>query len=72
MNDISAVTLPGKVEDIIVSSHGPEKVQIAVGDLGTGLRIKNVMTTDDGKKTHLNPGADLQVTISTETASTKP
>lgn len=71
MTEISAVTLPGKVEDIILSSHGPEKVQIAVGALATGLRIKNILTTDQGKESHLNPGDDLQITISTHSASTK-
>jgi hypothetical protein len=72
MRETSAVTLPGKVEEIVVSSHGPEKVQIAVGDLPRGLRIKNILTTDDGKKSQLNPGDDLQITISADSASTKP
>jgi hypothetical protein len=66
MREISAVTLPGKVEEIAVSSQGPKKVQIAVGDLTTGLRIKNTLTTDDGKESHLNPGDNLQITISTK------
>ena len=70
MKDISAVTLPGKVEDIVVSSHGAEKATIAVGDLSRGLRIKNVLTTDDGKETHLNPGDDLQITVEAAAEST--
>lgn len=69
---MSAVTLPGKVEEIVVSSHGPEKVQIAVGDLTTGLRIKNILSTDDGKKSQLNPGDDVQITISADSSATKP
>jgi hypothetical protein len=60
------------VEEIVVSSHGPEKATIAVGDLKRGLRIKNIMTTNDGKKSHLNPGADVQITITADSASTKP
>jgi hypothetical protein len=72
MRETSTVTLPGKVEEIVVSSHGPEKVQIAVGDLARGLRIKNILSTDDGKKSHLNPGDDLKVTITADSAATKP
>ena len=72
MRKTSAVTLPGKVEEIVVSSHGPEKATIAVGDLATGLRIKNVMTNDDGKESHLNPGDEVQITISADSSSTKP
>jgi hypothetical protein len=71
MREILAVTLPGKVEDIVVSSHGPEKATIAVGDLARGLRIKNLLTTDDGKETRLNSGDDLQITISAESTATK-
>jgi hypothetical protein len=32
MNDNSAVTAPGKVEEIVLSSHGPERVKISVGN----------------------------------------
>jgi hypothetical protein len=72
MRETSAVTLPGKAGEIVVSSHGPEKVQIAVGDLTTGLRIENLLTTDAGKESRLNPGDDLQITISAGSASTTP
>ena len=72
MRETSTVTLPGKVEDIVVSTHGPEKATIAVGDLAQGLRIKNVLTTDAGKESRLNPGDDLQITISAGSASTTP
>ena len=72
MREISTVTLPGKVEEIVVSWHGPEKVQIAVGDLPRGLRIKNILSTEDGKKSQLNPGDDLQITITANSAATKP
>jgi hypothetical protein len=38
-----------------LSSHGPEKIKIKVGDLSQPLRIKNKLTDADGKETRLNP-----------------
>jgi hypothetical protein len=72
MNDNSAVTLPGTVEEIVVSSYGPEKVKIKVGD--QGLQIKNMLTDAEGKETRLNPGDDVQITIKAppESTTTKP
>jgi hypothetical protein len=71
MNDnSSSVTLPGKVEEIVLSSHGPEKVKIAVGDLSQGLRIKNVLTDSNEKETRLNPGDDVQITVEAPPEST--
>jgi protein involved in polysaccharide export with SLBB domain len=74
LSENSAVTLPGKVEEIVVSSHGPEKVKIAVGDLSRGLRIKNLLTDAKGKETRLNPGDDVQITVKAppESTTTKP
>jgi protein involved in polysaccharide export with SLBB domain len=63
MSENSSVTLPGKVEEIILSSHGPEKVKIKVGDLSQPLRIKNKLTDADGNETRLNPGDDVQITV---------
>ena len=75
MNDNSAVTLPGKVEEIVVSSYGPEKVKIKVGgDLSQGLQIKNMLTDAEGKETRLNPGDDVLITVKAppESTTTKP
>ena len=70
MSENSSVTLPGKVEEIVLSTHGPEKVKIKVGDLSQPLQIKNKLTDADGKETRLNPGDDVQVTIEAPPEST--
>jgi protein involved in polysaccharide export with SLBB domain len=70
MSENSSVTLPGKVEEIVLSTHGPEKVKIKVGDLSQSLRIKNTLTDADGKETRLNPGDDVQITIEAPPEST--
>lgn len=70
MSEDSAVRLPGKVEEIVVSSHGPERVKIAVGDLSQGLRIKNILTDAEGKEARLHPGDDVQITVKAPPEST--
>jgi len=72
MSENSSVTLPGKVEEIVLSSHGPEKVKIAVGDLSQCLKIKNMLTDAEGKVTRLNPGDDVQITVEAPPESTTP
>jgi hypothetical protein len=70
MGENSSVTLPGKVEEIVLSSHGPEKVKIKVGDLSQPLRIKNKLTDADGNETHLNLGDNVQTTVKAPPDST--
>jgi hypothetical protein len=70
MSENSSVTLPGKVEEILLSTHGPEKVKIKVGDLSQPLQIKNKLTDADGKETRLNPGDDVQITVEAPSEST--
>lgn len=70
MSETAAVTLPGKVEEIVISSYGPEKVKIKVGDLSQRLQIKNVLTDEEGKETRLDAEDDIQITVKAPPEST--
>jgi hypothetical protein len=70
MSENSSVTVPGKVEEIVLSSPGPEKVKIKVGDSPQPLRIKNKLTDADGKETRLNPEDNVQITVEAPPEST--
>ena len=73
----AAVTLPGRVEQIIasMSPSEPEKAQIAVegGDeLYREIRIENTLTDENGHEVRLKRGAEVEVTIEAEVGATIP
>ena len=72
-----AVTLPGKVEKIIVTPDldEPEKAQISVDGADTlykEIRIENELTDEKGKKVRLKEGADVDVTVEADKKATEP
>jgi hypothetical protein len=71
------VTLPGKVEKVIESSHPsePEKAQISVEGADTlydEIRIENELKDEDGKQVRLKEGAEVDVTVEAEKDATRP
>ena len=67
--------LPGTVEKIIkpIVPGDPEKAQIAVetaDHLYREIRIENEMTTPDGQKVGLKPGAEVEVIIAADPKDT--
>lgn len=76
-SDRRNVTLPGKVEKIIKSSHRgePEKAQIAVEGADTlyrEIRIENTLTDENGDKVRLKPEAEVEVTVEADKDATVP
>jgi hypothetical protein len=72
-----AVTLPGTVEKIIppIGTHEPEKAQIAVEgaeELYREIRVENTLQDADGNDVRLKQGAQVEVTIEADLASTTP
>ena len=66
-----STVLPGTVEKIIkpIVPGDPEKAQIAVetaDHLYREIRIENKMTTPDGHKVGLKPGAEVEVIIAAD------
>jgi hypothetical protein len=64
----ASVTLPGKVEKIIRSTHPsiPEKAQIAIegaDELYREIRVENALTDSNGEEVALKEGADVEVTV---------
>ncbi|MGA2747039.1 MAG: hypothetical protein ABSE44_20245 [Candidatus Sulfotelmatobacter sp.] len=77
MTDKTNVTLPGKVEHIIKSTHPsePEKAQIAVegaDDLYKEIRIENTLTDENGRTVRLKKGAEVEVTVEADKSATVP
>jgi hypothetical protein len=77
MTDKPNVTLPGKVEHIIRSTHPsePEKAQIAVegaDDLYKEIRIENTLTDENGRTVRLKKGAEVEVTVEVDKSATVP
>jgi hypothetical protein len=77
MTDKPNVTLPGKVEHIIKSTHPsePEKAQIAVegaDDLYKEIRIENTLTDENGRAVRLKKGAEVEVTVEADKSATVP
>ena len=75
MSEKPSTTLNATVEKIIkpVSPKEPEKAQIAVegaDHLYRELRIENSLTTGDGEKVRLKPGAEVEVKIEADHAAT--
>jgi hypothetical protein len=75
MRDKSSTTLPATVENVIQSPAPgiPEKAQLTVegaDHLYRELRIENTLTTEDGDKVRLKPGAEVEVTIEAEAEAT--
>lgn len=71
------VILPGTVEKIIkpLDPTEPEKAQISIegaDDLYRELRIENQLTANDGSKTSLKPGEQVDVTVEADPKSTNP
>jgi len=72
-----AVTLPGTVEKIIpaIGAHEPEKAQIAVEgaeELYREIRVENTLQDAAGNDVRLKQGAQVEVTIEADLASTTP
>jgi hypothetical protein len=77
MTEKPNVTLPGKVEKIIESSHPsePEKAEISIegGDpLYEEIRIENSLTDEKGVEVRLKNGAEVDVTVAAEKDATTP
>jgi hypothetical protein len=72
----ATTTLPGKVEKIIPPKLGqPEKAEIAIEGaehLYKEIRIENKLQDGDGKDVKLKKGAEVEVTVGAEQASTTP
>lgn len=72
----ASTTLPGKVEKVIQPHPGsgePEKAQINVegaDHLYREIRIPNNLTDEHGHKVKLEEGAEVEVKVEAETAST--
>jgi hypothetical protein len=77
MTEKPNVTLPGKVEKIIESTHPtePEKAEISVEKadaLYRELRIENSLTDENGDEVRLKKGADVDVTVEADKDATTP
>jgi hypothetical protein len=77
MTEKPNVTLPGRVEHIIRSTHPsePEKAQIAVegaDDLYKEIRIENTLTDENGRAVRLKKGAEVEVTVEADKSATVP
>ena len=73
----SSITLPGKVEKVIKSSHPsiPEKAQIAIEgaeELYREIRVENSLTDANGKEVALKEGAEVEVTVNAPPEATTP
>jgi hypothetical protein len=73
----ATVTLPGTVEKIIpsIDPDEPEKAQIAVEgaeELYREIRIENTLQDETGNAVSLKKGAEVAVTIATESEATTP
>ncbi len=72
----ASATLPGKVERVIKphpQSGEPEKAQIAVegaDHLYREIRVPNKLVDSEGNKVKLKPGAEVEVKIEADPAST--
>lgn len=72
----ASATLPGKVERVIKphpQSGEPEKAQIAVegaDHLYREIRVPNKLIDNEGHKVKLKPGAEVEVKIEADPAST--
>ena len=72
-----SVTLPGTVEKIIpsIGPGEPEKAQITVegaDHLYREIRVENTLQDADGNSVSMKKGAEVEVTIETESENTKP
>ena len=77
MNEKPSVTLPGTVEKIIKPSHPsePEKAQIDIKGadiLYREIRIKNLLTDENGDQVRLKKGAEVEVTVDADLKATTP
>lgn len=68
-------TLHGTVEKVIKPVHPsePEKAQIAIAEgepLYREIRIENELTDDEGKKSSLKQGAEVDVIVEADTNAT--
>jgi hypothetical protein len=71
------VTLPGKVEKIIESTHPdePETAEISIEGADTlyqEIRIENSLTDENGNEVRLKKGADVDVTVEANKDATIP
>src|SRR5262245_4773407 len=71
-----AVTLPGTVQKIVPPNrYEPEKAEIAVDGadpLYREVRVENKLQDEEGKEVGLKQGAEVEVTIETESYQTTP
>jgi hypothetical protein len=77
MTEKPSVTLPGKVEEIIPSTHPreDEKAQISVEGadaLYREVRVKNALTDENGDEVRLKKGAEVDVTFEADKNATVP
>ena len=77
MTEKRNVTLPGKVDKIVVSAgpSEPEKAEISVegaDPLYQEIRIENTLTDENGDEVRLKKGAEVEVTVEGEKAATTP
>jgi len=77
MSEKPSVKLPGTVEKIIKPAlpGQAEKAQINIegaDDMYREIRIENTLTTDDGKRTELKKGAEVDVTVEADKDATNP
>jgi hypothetical protein len=77
MSEKPNVTLPGKVEKIIESTHpdGTETAEISIEGaepLYQEIRIENSLTDENGNEVRLKKGADVDVTVQAEKDATTP
>ena len=77
MEEKPSVTLPGTVEKIIpaIGLIEPEKAQISVEGadaLYREIRVENTLQDADGNLVSMKKGAEVEVTIETESENTTP
>jgi hypothetical protein len=69
--------LRGTVDKIIkpVIPNAPEKAQISIPeaeDLYREIRVENVVTGENGEKSRLKPGAEVDVVLEADSSATTP
>ncbi|PYX21578.1 MAG: hypothetical protein DMG82_17585 [Acidobacteria bacterium] len=67
--------LRGRINKVLkpILPHEPEKAEISVedaDDLYREIRVENVLTDENGEKTRLKPGADVDIVIEADTDAT--
>jgi hypothetical protein len=77
MSEKPNVTLPGKVEKIIKSTHpdAPETAEISIEGadiLYQEIRIENSLTDENDNEVGLKKGADVDVTVEADKDATTP